>query len=196
MRTNDLHTTTTDPRQVEPDLSDRRIYLRPWRAGDAAQLHAAAGESVASVGRWRPWCHADYLLHEACEWIAHCQHGWQSGSYFALPVFERGSDLLLGAVGINQIDRANRRANLGYWVRQSRQREGIAAAAVAMAARFGFDRLELVRIEILVMPDNLASRRTAEHVGARFEGIARRRLWLDGTPQDAAMYGLIRSDLG
>lgn len=183
-------------RQIEPDLSDRRLYLRPWQAGDAAQLHAAASESVASVGRWLPWCHAGYQLNEARDWIAHCSLGWQAGSYFALPVFERGSDLLLGAVGINQIDRTHRRANLGYWVRQSRQREGIAAAAVAMAARFGFDSLELVRIEILAMPDNLASRRTAEQVGARFEGIARQRLWHDGTACDAAIYGLTRSDLG
>lgn len=186
----------TEHRQIEPDLSDRRIYLRPWQAGDAAQLHAAARESVASVGRWLPWCHADYQPHEASDWIVHCSEGWQAGRYFALPIFERGSDLLLGAVGINQIDRANHRANLGYWVRQSRQREGIAAAAVAMAARFGFDDLALVRIEILAISDNLASRRTAEQVGARFEGIARQRLWHDGAARDAAVYGLIRSDLG
>jgi RimJ/RimL family protein N-acetyltransferase len=53
----------------------------------------------------------------------------------------------------------------------------------------------LIRIEIVVMPDNHASPRTAEKTGARFEAIARQRLWANGQTHDAAVYGLTPADL-
>jgi RimJ/RimL family protein N-acetyltransferase len=64
-----------------------------------------------------------------------------------------------------------------------------------MAARFGFQRLGLVRIEIVALPDNQASRRTAEQAGARFECIARHRLWERDRARDAAVYALVPADL-
>jgi len=43
----------------------------------------------------------------------------------------------------------------------------------------------------VTIPDNRASRRVAEALGARFEGIARNRLVVHGRPTDAAVYALV-----
>ena len=177
------------------ELGDDRLRLRPWQDDDADRLFEAARESVASVGRWLPWCHAEYQRHESAAWIARCRKGWHAGEHVALPIFDAAGAELLGAVGLNQFNRAHRIANLGYWVRQSRHGQGIAAAACRLAACFGFAQLGLARIEIVVLPDNHASRRTAEKLGAQFEALARQRLWMDGQPHDAAVYALIPADL-
>ena len=66
---------------------------------------------------------------------------------------------------------------------------------LALSARFGFDQLGLIRVEIVAETGNRASRRTAERAGARFEAIARHRLWIHGRPADAAVYALLPSDL-
>ena len=176
------------------ELGDGRLCLRPWQDDDAERLCEAARASVASVGRWLPWCHADYQRDEAVVWIARCRDGWHAGEHVALPIFDAAGTELLGAVGLNQFNRAQRSANLGYWVRQSCQRQGIAASACRLAAGFGFAQLGLARIEIVVLPDNHASRRTAEKLGAQFEAIARHRLWVHGQPRDAAVYALIPAD--
>jgi RimJ/RimL family protein N-acetyltransferase len=177
------------------ELGDGCLRLRRWQDDDAERLFEAARESVASVGRWLPWCHADYQRHEAVAWITRCREGWHAGEHVALPIFDAAGTELLGAVGLNQFNRAHRSANLGYWVRQSRHGQGIATAACRLAAGFGFAQLGLVRIEIVVLPDNHASRRTAEKLGAQFEALARQRLWKDGQPHDAAVYALIPADL-
>ena len=177
------------------ELTDGRLLLRRWQETDAEPLFDAARESVASVARWLPWCHANYQLLEAVAWIAHCRAHWQAADHLALPIFDALTGELLGAVGLNQFITAHHSANLGDWVRQSRQRQGIAAAAVRLVARFGFEQLGLARIEIVALPDNLASRRTAEKLGAQFETIARHRLCVDGQPCDAAVYALIPADL-
>ena len=177
------------------ELTDGRLCLRPWQVRDAAALFDAARESTGSVGRWLPWCHAGYRVEDAAAWIAHCQSGWRAGEHFAFPIFDARSGDLIGGVGLNQLNRLHRSANLGYWIRQSRQRQGIAVAAATLVARFGFEQRGLVRIEIVAMPDNQPSRRTAETIGARFEAIARQRLWANGQAHDAAVYGLIPQDL-
>jgi RimJ/RimL family protein N-acetyltransferase len=171
------------------------LQLRPWRTEDAPALRDAVQESVASVGRWLPWCHDGYGLDEAQAWITHCREGWAADEHFAFGIFERHGGTLLGSVGLNQRNRIHRNAALGYWVRQSRQGQGIAWQAARLAARFGFDTLGLVRIEIVALPDNHASRRTAEKTGARFEAIARQRLWVRDEARDAALYALIPNDL-
>ena len=177
------------------ELGDGRLRLRPWQDDDADSLLEAARESVRSVGRWPPWCHADYQRHDAAAWIARCRKGWHAGEHVALPIFDAAGTELLGAVGLNQFNRVHRSANLGYWVRQSRHEQGIAAAACRLVTRLGFAQLGLARIEIVMLPDNYASRRTAEKLGAQFEAIARHRLWVDGQPRDAAVYALIPADL-
>ena len=183
------------PAPLDVELTDGALRLRPWRPEDAPALHAAVRESLESLGRWLPWCHAGYGLDEAQAWIRLCGEGWAAAEHFAFGVFERDSGSLLGSVGLNQRNRAHRSAAMGYWVRQSRQRQGIARKAARLAARFGFETLGLVRIEIVVLPDNHASRRTAEQAGARFEAIARHRLWAREQAMDAAVYALVPDDL-
>jgi RimJ/RimL family protein N-acetyltransferase len=110
-------------------------------------------------------------------------------------VFDTATGELLGGVGLNQRNRLHRSANMGYWVRQSCQGQGVAAAAGRLVAGFGFQWLGLVRIEIVILPDNRPSLRTAEKIGARFEGVARQRLCMREQPDDAAIYGLVPADL-
>jgi RimJ/RimL family protein N-acetyltransferase len=181
--------------QYPIELRDARLRLRPWQEDDAAPLVDAVRESVASVGRWLAWCHAGYGHDQATAWIGHCREGWHAGHHFAFAMRDGRDGSLLGGVGLSQLEPMHRRANLGYWVRTGCQRQGLATAAAQLVARFGFERLGLIRIEVVALPDNAPSRATALRIGARFEAIARHRLLVEGQPRDAAVYGLLPSDL-
>jgi RimJ/RimL family protein N-acetyltransferase len=183
------------PLPLDLELAEDSLLLRPWQPDDAPALHAAVQESMETVGRWMPWCHAGYDLGEAQAWIRHCREAWAAEEQFAFGVFAPDDGRLLGSIGLNHRNRMHRSAALGYWVRQSCQGRGIARRATRIAARFGFQMLALVRIEIVALPDNQASRRAAEQAGARFECIARHRLWERDQARDAAVYALVPGDL-
>jgi RimJ/RimL family protein N-acetyltransferase len=180
---------------TELDLSGDGLHLRPWRESDANSLYAAMRESQESIGRWLSWCHPAYDLRDAMAWIVHCRNTWRLGEQYAFAVFAPDGQLL-GSVDIKLHDRRIRCGNVGYWMRQSRQRLGVCPRALALLAGFGFGVLDLQRLEILAATGNLPSRRVAEKLGARFEGIARQRLVVHGQPSDAAVYALIPTDLG
>jgi ribosomal-protein-serine acetyltransferase len=172
------------------ELTAGRLVMRPYRAEDARLLYAAASESRETVGRWMPWCHDGYAESDSADWVEKCEASWQSGDAYNFAMFDR-SGQFVGGTGINHINRVHNFANLGYWVRQSRQREGFAVDAVKLMAAFGFKTLGLMRIEVVAATHNVASRRVAEKAGALFECLARNRLLIRDKPVTAAVYSMI-----
>lgn len=167
--------------------------LRAYEPEDARPLWDAVRESLAEAQPWLPWCHAQYSLAEAEEWIRSRAPAATEGREYAFAVVGPGGRFL-GGCGINQINRVHGFGNLGYWVRTSATRQGVATEAVRQAAAFAFGNTGLARLEIVCALGNHASQRVAERAGAVREGVLRRRLLLRGQHVDAVMYSLVRGD--
>jgi ribosomal-protein-serine acetyltransferase len=168
-----------------------RCSIRPYEPEDAPALWEAVRESVGEVSRWLPWCHAQYSLSDANEWIRARGPLAAEGREYTFAIVG-GNGRFLGGCGLNQINRIHRCGNLGYWVRTSATRRGVATEAVRQVARFAFRSTDLVRLEILCALGNEASQRVAEHAGAMREGVLRHRLVIHGRPVDAVLYSLVR----
>lgn len=172
------------------ELKGKRIVLRPNSTAFSSYLHTAAMESLATVGRWMPWCHAERTEAEGHDWYRTCEENWDRGIGYEFSAFDLAGEYI-GAAGLNQFNGVHNFANLGYWVRESRQGEGIASEAASLLAEFGFGTLNLRRIEVVVAEDNLPSRKVAERIGGKFEGISFNRLLMREVSINAAMYSLV-----
>jgi len=153
-------------------------------------------ESLEALSPWMSWAHGGYQMQEARDFIAACQHGWEQDTFYGYSIYSCQDGVYLGGVSLNHIDRSFRLCNLAYWVRTSHRGQGIAARASRLAARFAFEQLELVRVEIVVTVDNQASLQVATKTGAKKEGVLRNRLIVRETYQDAVMHSLIPQDFG
>jgi ribosomal-protein-alanine N-acetyltransferase len=56
--------------------------------------------------------------------------------------------------------------------------------------RYAFDELRLHRIEAAIVPRNAPSRRVADKLGLRDEGVARRLLQIRGVYEDHVRYAI------
>jgi len=177
------------------ELTDESILLRPYVEADAEHLYAAVRESIPEVSRWLAWCHENYSIDESRDFIAARKLASQGDEWYSFAIFEKSSDVFVGGVGLNFINRVHQFGNLGYWVRTSAAGRGIATRATRLAARFGFEQLGLHRIEIVAAIGNLASQRVAEKAGATREGVARKRLLIRDESHDAVIYSLLPEDL-
>jgi len=173
-----------------PDEVSSPIVIRPFTLDDAPALVAAVRESVSELTPWMPWCHPGYSLQDAGTFIKTAMDGLAKRTCFEFAITSGGA--VLGVSGINQLDKANLRANVGYWVRSTAAGRGVATSAVGLMRKWAFASTELVRLEILVAISNLPSQRVAEKAGAVREGVLRRRLLLHGVSHDAVMFSLTR----
>jgi RimJ/RimL family protein N-acetyltransferase len=176
-------------------FSDGFVLIRPYRSGDAGAIYEAVRESIPDLSLWVAWCHAYYSIDEAKFFLKMQAEWWKEGRVYNFAVTYVEDGAFLGGCVLNRIDRTNRFANLSYWVRSSRIRQGVASAGSLLVARFGFEELGLNRIEIVAATSNFASLRVAEKLGATREGILRNRITVRDKVHDAVMFSLIPEDL-
>ena len=176
------------------NLTNGIITLRSYRDGDADLIYEAASESIPEMTPWMPWCHPDYSIQESRDWISNCTKKWEQDGEYNFAITDTATGRYLGGCGLNDMIHDRNIANLGYWVRTSATKKGVATATTLLLADFGINKLNLKRIEIVVDFDNKASQRVAEKAGATREGILMNRLTQYGKSTNAVMFSLIPQD--
>lgn len=167
------------------------LVLRPFTTDDAPAFSSAVRESLASLHPWMPWAHEGYDEAAALAWFAICDASRANGTGYEFGLFNADDGRFLGGGGLNQINILHHFCNLGYWVRSSAQRQGVALAAVQALSRHAFDSLGLTRVEIVTAVGNHASYGVAIKAGAMHEGRCRNRLVLRGVPVAADLFSLV-----
>jgi len=175
-------------------LTDEDLLLRSFRLEDAPHLYCAVRESLNALKPWMSWATDEYSERTARDYISIAQARWEEHTFYAFAIVR--AEELLGACTLSSIHSVYRFCNLGYWVRTSYRGQGIAGRAAKLAARFAFEHLGLIRVEIVIGVGNQASLRVAQKIGAHEEGILLNRIVVGKSIYDAHMYSLVPSDFG
>ncbi len=177
-------------------LTDGVVSLRPYQFGDEGALHRAIHESISIIKPWMAWANEEYTNATALNYISVARAQWANGSQYAFAIIDTKTDGFIGGCGLSHIHPIYHFCNLGYWVRASRLGEGLAGRAAKLAAHFCFEKVKLIRAEIVIAVGNEASRRVAEKINAHYEGILLNRMVIGTQVHDAHMYSLLPADFG
>jgi RimJ/RimL family protein N-acetyltransferase len=95
-------------------------------------------ESVERVEPFMPWCHPHLTESDQRAWIEAQVTAFLTRTAFEFAIVG-DAGRYLGGCGLNQFDVVNRRANLGYWVRTSAARKGVATAAIRLLVSWAWE---------------------------------------------------------
>ncbi|MES2922077.1 MAG: GNAT family N-acetyltransferase [Verrucomicrobiota bacterium] len=165
--------------------------IRPYQLEDIDEVYAAADESREFIRKWMGWMTPEYSREDAGNWVELAVASWDREESYEHVIIDSADGSIVGACGLNLLNRVNGVCNLGYWVRASRIGEGAARQASLSLRDFGFGTLGLNRLEIVVADGNQFSRKVAETAGAVYEGLQRLRLKVGDVAHDAHMYALL-----
>jgi L-amino acid N-acyltransferase YncA len=173
-----------------PDIVIEKINLR--RSSELYDVVVESGREWFASGMIpKPNLSAD----ELCCMVRAFLVLWEKDDTYMFYIIDVDIDQIAGIAFLNRMNRMRQFANLGYSVRTSRVKQGIATAAAELVARYGFEKLGLQRIEIVISVDNLPSLKVAQKLGAVREGLLRNGMRMHGIPCDAYLYSLIPTDL-
>jgi RimJ/RimL family protein N-acetyltransferase len=173
-------------------ISDDAVRLRLRTDADNPAIVAACQDP--EVPRWTR-VPEPYDEGSAAEWALESERQQQSGEGLHLVIADADSGGFLGSIGVHDIDRAEGRCNIGYFLAPEARGRGVMTRAVRILSRWAFQNLPVERIEITIDPSNAASRAVAERAGYRFEGVLRSHTVIKGRRRDMAMYSLLRREL-
>src|SRR5262245_6512539 len=186
----------------EVELGDDRLYVRPWRLGDAAAVCEACQDR--DIQRWTS-VPSPYLREHAESYVGEISPtAWRTGSGAIFGVFDLHTGQLLAATGVHQISErevsAGGRAELGYWCAAWARGKGVMTGACRLVCEWALadpsaGGLGLARIDWHAEGGNHASRRIAEEPGLTIEGTLRQRIVHRDRRLDAWVAGLLRGEL-
>lgn len=101
----------------------------------------------------------------------------------------------VGLIGLTGTDIQNRKTEIGYWLSEKFQKQGIVTKSVKALCSFAFDTLNLNRVQIKCAVQNHPSRNIPQKLGFKLEGIERDGELLTGNAfTDMEIYSLLKSD--
>jgi RimJ/RimL family protein N-acetyltransferase len=160
------------PRRIVTD----RLVLRPYAARDAALLKDAVDSSLEHLRGFMDWAWAaPEPLGALRSRLRDFGRMFARGEDWIYGLFSPDGSELVGGAGLHR--RVGPDAlEIGYWIRASRVRQGLASEAAAALTRVAFEVCGAIRVEIHIDPDNAPSLAVVERLGYVREATLRKRL--------------------
>jgi RimJ/RimL family protein N-acetyltransferase len=174
-----------------PTLHTARLRLRPFTGADADDLFAL--HSNAHVLRYwdsPPWTDRA----RAGRFIEKCRQVSEDGSGARVAIDRTSDGAFLGWCGLTKWNPDFRSASLGYCLDDAAWGHGYATEAARALLEWGFDTLDLNRVQAEADTRNAASARVLEKLGFALEGTLREDCVVNGDVSDSWVFGLLRRD--
>ncbi len=171
-------------------IETRRLRLRPLRESDAADLFAIFSDPTVT----RYWGAAPWTTLEPAREMIATDLQCVTRTHLRLVVERKADGKLLGTCTLFNFHEACRRAEVGYGLGTYAWGRGYMLESLTTLLQYGFDVLNLHRVEADIDPRNQPSGRILERLGFQQEGLLRERWIVGDEVSDTAFYGLLRRD--
>ncbi|MBL7682069.1 MAG: GNAT family N-acetyltransferase [Flavipsychrobacter sp.] len=117
---------------------------------------------------------------------------FEKKAYFPLAVIEHKTNSIIGSIQIKSIDWQVRKGELGYYIDEGYEGQGIITESIALIIDYGFNDLGFNKFYIRTYAGNIGSKRIAEKNGFLLEGNLRAEYkTTSGRLIDIMYYGLL-----
>ncbi len=174
-------------------LMTERLKLRPVILEDWEAVHAL--NSLPETNRYNPSGIPENIAQTQFavqHWVAENGKENPGGYFFAVEL--RQAPALIGLIAIVPGKGAYRNAEVWYKLHSAHWGQGYATEALRRILAFGFEILQLHRIEAGCAVENLASIRVLEKVGMQREARRRQLLPLQGGWSDNFEFAILETD--
>lgn len=173
-----------------------RMTLRQPQLVDFGSWTELRQTSRQFLTPWEPTWATDHLTRKSfTNRVYWAQRSISGGTALPLFLFRRADNALLGAITLDNIRRGPAQSGtLGYWVGAQFARNGYMKEAIQALVHYGFEEMDLSRIEAACLPENKASRGVLEKSGFKYEGVAQSYLQINGRWRNHVLYAFLRND--
>jgi len=165
---------------------DADTKIRPIRSTDAQAFFELIDANRTYLKKWLTWLNSMSSTTAAERYIESRIRLADEKMGFCFLIFSKES--IAGVIHLVDIDHANRKAMIGYWVGESFSGKGLATKATEVLLEFAAKELNLHRIEIRCAIGNKPSEAIAKKLSFLHEGVLRESEWLHDRFVDQNLY--------
>ncbi|MCP2502725.1 MAG: GNAT family N-acetyltransferase [Candidatus Thalassarchaeaceae archaeon] len=155
---------------------------------DASELFQLVDGNREYLREWLPWLDSNLSIVDEINFIEISIKDRLQGSSGVWLIRENGN--LVGNISINWVDWDNRSCGLGYWISRDKSGNGIVTRCCESLINNLIFNNKIHRFVIEAGINNIASRKIAEKLGMRLEGVIKDRELLYDVFTDGALYAI------
>lgn len=161
------------------------------------EKHAAETFSLINANRvylkeWLPWVDDMQTVEHFKTYIANCKELYKKGIDLGCVIIYNTT--IAGRIGIHHINQQNKIGAIGYWLSENFSGKGIITRSCEAIIKYGFEVLNLNRIEIKCGTGNYKSKAVAERLNFREEGVLRQAELVNDKYIDLYLFSLLKEE--
>ncbi|MCA0993342.1 GNAT family N-acetyltransferase [Alkalihalobacillus hwajinpoensis] len=174
-----------------PNLETEHFYLRKINTDDIpAIFDYGSNPNVSKQVSWE----THQTVADTRVFVDMIVEGYAQGTKALWGMELKSTGKLVGTIDFVTIQERHRKAEIGYVLSEDCCGKGYMTEAARRIIAFGFEELQLERIQARCFVDNEGSARVMEKVGMSYEGTMRSAMFAKGKFRDLKMYAIVSED--
>ncbi|MFO7865066.1 MAG: GNAT family protein [Salinivirgaceae bacterium] len=173
---------------------DKELELRQLEQNDSFRIFELIDAQREYLGEWLPFVAFTQTVADSEQFVNCVINAPEEHFEYVFSI--RKNNNFIGLIGFKDTDNQNRKTEMGYWLSERHQKQGIVTRCVDKLCQFAFNELEMNRVQIRCAVGNAPSANIPKRLGFSFEGIERDGELLSGNRfVDLEVYSKLKSDL-
>src|SRR5580698_10385611 len=168
------------------------VYLQVLEERYAPEVFSRVDQDRAYLREWLPWVDSTETIDDSRSFIRSTLEQFGSNKGFVAGIWSGQN--FCGVIGIHKLDLLNRNCEIGYWLGQSFQGQGIITAACRAVVTHLLTERDLNRVVIQCARENEKSCAVPRRLGFTEEGTAREAQFLHGHFHDLRRFVMLKRD--
>lgn len=162
------------------EYSDDTAMLKYWIADE--KIHSMYSEPVYST------------KEDVKELLDKYIGSYEKNDYYRWAVIEKSSGECIGQIAFFLVDNKNHFAEIEYCIGSDFQCNGFATEATKAIIKYGFEKINLHKVQICTKTINNPSKRVIEKCGFTYEGTLRDYFYFNGEYIGRLYYSILRGE--
>jgi ribosomal-protein-alanine N-acetyltransferase len=174
-----------------PVLETERLILRKITLEDVEDMYSyASNEEVSKYVTWN----THRTLSDTKEFVEFVLNQYENKKVAPWGIEYKENGKFIGTIDFVWWQPNHKSAEIGYVISKDYWGKGITTEAAKEVIKFGFEKMDLVRIQARCFVENIGSQRVMEKVGMSFEGIIRKGIFVKGKHRDLKVYSILKEE--
>lgn len=174
-----------------PTLETDRLILRKVTLNDVEDMFSyGSDEDVSKYVTWE----THQSLSDTKEFVEFILNQYKMGKIAPWGIEHKESGKFIGTIDFVWWEPKHKSAEIGYVISKEFWGKGLTTEAAKGLISFGFEKMDLVRIQARCFLENIGSKRVMEKTGMSLEGIIRRGMFAKGEHRDLRLYSILKEE--
>lgn len=173
-------------------IETERLVLRRFEYSDSHAMlkNWIADEKIQSMYREPVYKTLDEVNGLLNKYIS----SYEKKDYYRWAIIEKTSKECIGQIAYFLVDNKNHFAEIEYCIGLQFQCIGYATEATKAVIRYGFEKINLHKVQICTRSINLTSKKVIEKCGFTYEGTLRDYFYINGEYEGKLYFSILRNE--